>query len=330
MINDSDVYENAKGNYLTKNFLNQTIIIAPKRSKRPDSITSRQIETNKENNSSIPSFEKECIFCPGNEQKTPREIDRIMLNSNLWSARCFNNYYPTVHKKNKRSYGYHEIVVETPYHNKDYGNMNKHEISDSLLLIQKRFIEIQKDDKINFIAIFKNHGEKAGASQKHSHSQIIAINQVPEPIKVFETMTKKRNCTICKFFKYKKNILFSNKTSRVLVVDEQQFSHELIITTKNHKQFDKLDKEELVDLAESISFVAKKYNQIRNNNAHYNLLFYTHELNKKERISLNDESHFMIRAFLRDNLMAGFELLTDIVINTTNSKITKQLFEIKT
>jgi UDPglucose--hexose-1-phosphate uridylyltransferase len=57
---------------LRQNFLNQEwVIIATERAKRPEEMaTHRPVPV-------IPAFMETCVFCPGNESKTPREVMRF-------------------------------------------------------------------------------------------------------------------------------------------------------------------------------------------------------------------------------------------------------------
>src|SRR5207249_10452461 len=44
---------------------------------------------------------------------------------------------------------------------------------------RERYHDLAADRRIKYVQIFKNHGERAGASYSHPHSQIIGIPIVP-------------------------------------------------------------------------------------------------------------------------------------------------------
>ena len=48
-----------------------------------------------------------------------------------------------------------------------------------LWAFRDRILDLKKDRRFKYILIFKNHGEAAGASLEHSHSQLIALPILP-------------------------------------------------------------------------------------------------------------------------------------------------------
>ena len=46
-----------------------------------------------------------------------------------------------------------------------------------------RIIDLKRDHRFRYILLFKNHGEAAGASLEHPHSQLIALPVVPKRVK---------------------------------------------------------------------------------------------------------------------------------------------------
>ncbi len=62
--------------------LDRYVIIATDRAKRPAQFIKKKQNTKKGT----------CFFCPGNENLTPPEIDRIEKN-NKWLVRCFPNKF---------------------------------------------------------------------------------------------------------------------------------------------------------------------------------------------------------------------------------------------
>ncbi|MEM4367527.1 MAG: DUF4921 family protein [Candidatus Anstonellales archaeon] len=322
---DQEVIKNAKENYFATTIFKKEVIISPKRAKRPETFF-KNIDEKVNQKLHEKKIDENCVFCLHNEHKTPRETCRIMNHDkNVWSCRSFTNYFPCVHISNNKAYGYHEVIVENPYHNKSLSNMTPLEIKNVLKLMQKRFLEIKNDKRIKFIAIFKNFGEKAGASQVHSHCQLIAIDKLPTYIKEISKMLNPKNCPFCKFDKSQFIKVKESKNSFILVPKAQMFSYELIIAPKKHKQFEDLSEEELVDLSSNISYVLKCYEKNFNNKLAYNMLFYTNPINTHQKYL--EKTHFFVRTFLRHNTIAGFELLTNIFINTTNASMTKKLFK---
>jgi UDPglucose--hexose-1-phosphate uridylyltransferase len=48
-----------------------------------------------------------------------------------------------------------------------------------LRVYQQRYVELRDDPSIDYIVIFKNHGEQAGTSLVHPHSQVVATPVAP-------------------------------------------------------------------------------------------------------------------------------------------------------
>lgn len=123
-----------------------------------------------------PHKPKDCLFCPGAEHFTP-PATLLLPSKKNWRVRCFPNKFPVVEKR----FGGHEIIVETPGHEAwdDFSN-------DQLALVfqgyQNRFRALSKKRNAKYVLLFKNFGDKSGASIDHEHAQIISFPFVPDLI----------------------------------------------------------------------------------------------------------------------------------------------------
>ena len=141
-----------------------------------------------------------CQFCPGREGYTPPEVDAVRLdgspvNTPGWIVRAVPNKFPALKiegELDKRGIGIydlsngigaHEVVVETPDHDKDLADLPLEGISRVLRMYLSRGLALAKDKRFKYIMVFKNYGESAGASIEHAHSQIIALPMVPKLVK---------------------------------------------------------------------------------------------------------------------------------------------------
>ncbi|MEM2963332.1 MAG: DUF4931 domain-containing protein [Candidatus Anstonellales archaeon] len=154
-------------------YLGRTIIISVVRASRP-----RELKEFRPRKVITP---EKCYFCPGNEAMTPPESDRIGLEKS-WLVRSFPNKYPAVSPNWKDAYGRHEVIVETPDHEKRFSEISFDQMKKFLILLRRRVIEFYKDKKIKYVCVFKNEGLKAGASIEHSHSQIVGLDYIPKEI----------------------------------------------------------------------------------------------------------------------------------------------------
>jgi UDPglucose--hexose-1-phosphate uridylyltransferase len=165
------------------------VIIATERAKRPD-----QFLQKKEGRKPLPSHQKDCPFCPGNESMTPPPVFSIERNGN-WSLRVVPNKFAALQSdlttKRKHEgrflkadgYGIAEVIIETPFHNRTIATMNPEEVKNTVLTYKERYNALSKIKQVDLITIFRNYGEKAGTSLEHPHSQIIATPIVPPHVR---------------------------------------------------------------------------------------------------------------------------------------------------
>lgn len=135
-----------------------------------------------------------CPFCRGNEDKTPPTIMALPDEEN-WELRIVKNLFPVLGTESDQSnisfglqqvmdgYGHHEVIIDHDRHGIQVHEMSEGHISDMLGLYQRRMRElIASDDRIRYVLVFKNFGPAAGASIKHTHSQLIAMPIIPENV----------------------------------------------------------------------------------------------------------------------------------------------------
>jgi len=165
------------------------VILAPGRRKRPDDF----IQPGPYSGPEL-SYEDDCPFCLGNEELTI-EPSYIYPEEGPWKVRVVPNKYaaldPTLdtsrtkigHFLYANGFGIAEVVIEHPIHNKTMATMSTDHIGLILGAYRERQIEIGKNENVNLITIFRNHGPRAGTSLAHPHSQIIATPMVPPHVR---------------------------------------------------------------------------------------------------------------------------------------------------
>jgi len=165
------------------------VIIATERGKRPD-----QFLQKKEKRNPLPSHQKDCPFCPGNESMTPPPVFSIERNGS-WSLRVVPNKFAALqsHLTTERKhegrflkadgYGIAEVIIESPFHNRTIATMDLEEVKNTVLTYRERYLALSNNGQLDLITIFRNYGEKAGTSLEHPHSQIIATPIVPPHVR---------------------------------------------------------------------------------------------------------------------------------------------------
>lgn len=291
--------------------LDRWVYYATERRKRPRELKSAAIKDET----------KICYFCPSNEHLTPPEIGRVEYKGS-WKMRWFLNKFPAVEKKGSSkikskkflsesdSYGIHEVIVETQHHKSQLADLPIQQIRELLEVIKFRIKDLSKLKNINYVDVFKNHGKEAGTSLLHSHTQVMALTQIPSLVmEEAEAVKRHKRCPYCEIIKIEsksKRKIFETKNIVAFAPFASRFNYEAWIFTKQHKKtIEELEENELEDLAISLKKIITKLKKI---NVSYN--FFIHYSPEKENL------HFHIEVTPRIATWGGFEISTNAVINS--------------
>lgn len=143
------------------------VIFAPERAERPRAFTDS-------------TDDERCPFCPGHESDTPPEIARV---GDPWRVRVFPNKYPALEGA--------EVIVESADHSATSGDVEH--TADVVRVYAERY-RAHRDAA--YISIFKNEGERAGASFAHVHSQLVPMPFVPPRVQR-EAKALAARCVLC-------------------------------------------------------------------------------------------------------------------------------------
>ena len=143
---------------------------------------------------------EDCPFCEGNEPLTPPEVWSVRrpgspADAPGWSVRVIPNKYPALENRTgsitqddspfgrMTGIGAHEVVIETPRHDRDLSRLPAAQVRRVLTAYRERLKSLYADPRMIYVTIFKNRGRAAGASLIHSHSQVIATPLLPHNVK---------------------------------------------------------------------------------------------------------------------------------------------------
>lgn len=133
-----------------------------------------------------PERREGCPFCVGSESLTAQEIHRVDDSAGEWLIRVVANKFPAfvpaeeLQRRTRGTFrcmtaaGSHEVVIDSPRHNASPASMPVGELRRLLGVYRDRYRSLAENPHVQSIVIFKNHGERAGTSLEHPHSQIIA------------------------------------------------------------------------------------------------------------------------------------------------------------
>ena len=184
------------------------------------------------------------------------------------------------------------------------------QIRELLEVYKVRIKELSRIKNINYVQVFKNHGKEAGTSLVHSHSQVVALPELPELVREEISAAKRfRKCPYCDIVKMESNSkrkILETKNILAFAPFASRFNYEAWIFTKHHKNnLEQLSEEELMDLAAALKKILSRLKKI---NAPYN--FFLHYAPGKNDLHL----HFEITP--RIATWAGFEFSTNSTINS--------------
>lgn len=281
----------------------RAVIIAPKRGLRPHDIMTHQ---------DVPVASKECPFC--NEPILSRKGLYHVGTPRKWRIKVIQNDFPVITKQNPKAYGVQEVVLETPWHNKELATFSVDHIRQLFETYAARTKSISRDKKIKYILIFKNNGGVAGASLVHAHSQIFATGILPPHIvnklsRAEEFTTRHGSCYYCNLIKEqrgKSRLVYQDKYITALTPYASIYNYEAWILPRRHvDSIVSLSKTELASFAKALKGMLIALDDMQ---LPYN--FYMHQ------VTTNDDEHLYLRIAPRRDVWAGVELGSRLIVNT--------------
>jgi len=296
------------------------VVIATGRAKRPEMFKKKE-------KTLVPST-KDCPFCHLETQEKPI----LVYGGRKWTTAVIPNKYPAFVRSNELSrkkqdglfetmnaVGSHEVVV-TRDHRKSLALLSLSHVREVIEAYSSRFNSLIKEDLINYVAIFHNHGAEAGASIYHPHSQIIGIPLIDSDLEQALSRAKKYNekkeCIYCKMneweIKEKKRIAYQNKHFIALCPFASRSAFQVIISPKKHLSFfNEITEKEKDSLADIFKKVLLKLHKALGD-APYN--FYLHSAPSDGQDHSYYHWHWTILP--KTSIWAGFELGVGIEIST--------------
>lgn len=163
---------------------------------------------------------------------------------------------------------------------------------------------------------YKNSGLFAGASLRHSHTQIIALPFIPEQLKGIKNYYQENNqCLLCDILKqeqrYQQRIVYETEHFLVLCPFASRFTFETLIIPKRHQaRFDSINSHEIEDLARVSKKIVQALADLLQNPS-YNLVINTAPVNVDKDLGY----HWFIEIYPRLIVQAGVEIATGMYMN---------------
>lgn len=165
--------------------------------------------------------------------------------------------------------GAHEIIVNTPLHDRSLHELEVHEISDVIRAFIARMVDLERDKRMHYVLIFQNYGEESGAHTiSHSISQLMALSVTPRTIKMKLTIARdyfasKERCVYCDVLqqelKGRKRLIAENEDFVALAPFASRFPFEMAVFPKSHSSaFSPISPTQVQTLASILRDVLRK------------------------------------------------------------------------
>jgi UDPglucose--hexose-1-phosphate uridylyltransferase len=285
--------------------------------------------------------ESSCVLCPGREKETPKEIAAIREGGRWWT-RVIPNFKPVLHVEGDlgrkgvgmydkmNSIGAHEIIIESPEHITPPEDVGSEQMLRTIKTYRDRVVDLEKDQRLRYILIFKNSGKDAGAVYSHPHSEIMATPIIPKLIKEELDGAKqyygyKERCIFCDIMREElrlgERVIYETKDFIAFSPFAPKFPFEFWVVPKRHCcAFQDIGDNEMEDLGLMLSTGLKKLRRVLGD-ASYNYVIHTAPNRIPRRNhwhTLGDDFHWHIEIMPRLFRKSGFEWGSDFYVLTTS------------
>jgi UDPglucose--hexose-1-phosphate uridylyltransferase len=199
--------------------------------------------------------------------------------------------------------------------------MEVEDVINILTAYRQRYNIISQDKRVESIIIFKNHGESAGTSLEHPHSQITATPVVPSQIRyrLIEATNYFDDIGECLFCQTLRDEV--NAKERIVLETEHFVAfmpyaalspfHIWVFPRRHSSCYGDINDSEIADLAYNLKTVLAKIFYGLNNPA-YNYTIRSMPTDERQ----SDYFHWYLAIVPRVSKTAGFELGSGMYINT--------------
>src|SRR5262245_12559671 len=306
------------------------VIISTERARRPSDFPGR---------AALPQGPGPCAFCAGRELSTPDEVwavrpDGSPPNAPGWQVRVVPNKFPALRIEGDlepsgeglydrmNGVGAHEVIIEAPAHEAAIARLPAAPLAEALSGYRDRILDLSKHGRLEYVMVFKNHGEPAGASLEHTHSQLIATPIVPMMVEeelagALQHYRIKKRCIWC-------DIVRQERQSRARLILEldgylaiapfapRSPFETWILPAVHRSSYEESRTEDLMTLARLLGEVLRRMSRVLQRPP-YNLMLHSGPL----RAGALDHFHWHMEIVPKLTNLAGFEWGTGFFINPT-------------
>jgi UDPglucose--hexose-1-phosphate uridylyltransferase len=217
-----------------------------------------------------------CPFCPGSGNVPadydvylyPNDFPALSLDADAYETHPDDEIFATTGPR-----GACDVVLYSPNHTLPPSQLSLESWKKVVGLWTERSRQLLAEPDINHISIFENCGEFIGVTMPHPHGQIYAMPFVPPIIRTEVESSASYSakhpgeCLFCallsKELETSERVVVQNKDFVALVPFAARFPAEIFIYSRRHVRYlTELDPSEAANLAETISIVRRKYDNL--------------------------------------------------------------------
>jgi UDPglucose--hexose-1-phosphate uridylyltransferase len=213
------------------------------------------------------------------------------------------------------------VIIETPNHRGHLPDLPPAHVALLLRTWRDRFCALQQVPQVRVISLFKNHGERAGASLPHPHTQILAMPVVSAAVRLRYSLAHQYHmahqcCLACDLLGAEltdgRRVVYANTFYVAYQPYAARFPFETWIVPRQHQAcFGAATNIALTALVPVLQELLRRLDLLLQA-PDYNLI--VHSALRQEA---SDSYHWFLQIIPRLTGIAGFELGTGMAINTT-------------
>jgi UDPglucose--hexose-1-phosphate uridylyltransferase len=296
------------------------VTVAVERAARPGELISRRLAVESDP-------DRQCPFCPGNEESTPPALETYGP-SGTWLVRVVPNLFPAFEGNEPlrvqnlgpvftqaTASGVHEVLVFSPEHEATWADLDDKHAGLAMAAIRDRMEDHARRSTVRYTQAIVNAGREAGASLDHPHGQVLGIPFVPGEIAEEEAGFRRfgESCLLCTMAEAELQV-----GHRIVMADERVMvvcpywsgaPYEMLVLPRTHEVH--LENTAPPDVVAVGRAVRDALRMLRSHvgEVAYNLVFHTAPHHHEGPF------HWHVHIVPRLTSLAGFEQGTGVMIN---------------
>ena len=305
------------------------VLVSPHRAKRP---WLGQVE--KTAPADLPHYDPTCYLCPGNSRvggtlQNPRYESTFVFDNDFAALLPDTDHSSLVTRQDSLFIAEHEpgtcrVVCFSPRHDLSLPELSQAEVEAVLHTWTDQTRELGALDYINYVQVFENKGAVMGCSNPHPHSQVWAVNHLPnEPTKEFNAQQRywlnNQTCLLCDYMgeelRAQERIVAENEDFIALVPFWAVWPFEILLMSKRHcGALTDLDRLEVTSLADILRRITAKYDNLFEISFPYSMGFHQRPTDGHPHDEWHFHAHFyppLLRSATVKKFMVGYEMLAE-------------------